>query len=106
MADRVFRANKASKSALYLGDTEAILMGDSRHFVVADERGITLKGPISIVADAMGCRTGALFVGLNDFLNMIPSCIVAPIPKQIPFPPVFGIAGIVACVATCKSLLV
>jgi hypothetical protein len=103
---RVFRVSKTSKSSILLEDDKVSVIGDSRHFIVVDSKGITLKGPLSIVADSMGIRRGGLFVGLNDFLEMIPSTIVTPIPQRIPFPPVFAVADMVRDVAFFTAMLV
>jgi len=91
---RVFKASRDSKAGLKLTEGSAILAGDDRHLIGVDNRGITLKGPISIVADAMNIRRGGLFVGLNDFLNCIPSTMFTPIPQNIPMPPISGLVNI------------
>jgi hypothetical protein len=103
---KVFRASKTARASLFLDESSAVLVGDDRHFVVADDRGVTIKGPISFVTDSMSVRRGALFVGLNDFLEMIPSTIITPIPKQIPFPPVFMLMNIAKDVAFFTAMLV
>jgi hypothetical protein len=91
---KVFAASSNAKAGIELSEDSAALVGDSRHFVIADDRGTTIKGPVSIVADAMSIRRGGLFVGLNDFLHMIPSTIISPIPNQIPMPPMHGIINL------------
>lgn len=103
---RVFRTNPESKASIYLQDEAVSIIGDQRHFVTADNRGVTIKGPVSIIADATGIRTGGLFVGLNDFLQMIPSTMWTPIPKHVPFPPVFALTNIARDVAFFISLLI
>ena len=103
---RVYRSSKTSKAALEMSEDTAVLAGDSRHLVVVDSRGTTIKGPISIIADAMGVRRGALFVGINDFVHMIPSTMMTPIPQQIPFPPVHGLTNLATDVAFFTSLLI
>ena len=103
---KVFRVSKGAAASLWLQEKSAALIGDDRHYVLADEQGITLKGPISIVADSMGIRRGGLWVGLNDFVEMIPSTIMTPIPSRIPFPPIFGLVGLGVTVAFFTSMLV
>lgn len=108
MADttRTFKASKTSKAGLMLEEGTASLIGDKKHFISVDERGITLRGPISIVAGAESIRRGGLFVGLNDFLETIPSTIVTPFPRLIPFPPAYMLGNIVRDVAYFMSLLI
>ena len=103
---RVIRTAQNSKSSLLLQDTSVSIIGDERHFIVVDDKGITIKGPISFITDATGRRNGALFVGLNDFLETIPQTIVTPHPSKIPFPPVSGLVNMAKDLAFFLSLLV
>lgn len=103
---KVWKATKTSDAGFMTSDTSAIMVGSDDNVVVADANGITLAGPISLVADAASIRRGGLFIGLNDFTDMIPSTIVTPIPKQIPMPPVAGVVGLTKDVAFFMSLLV
>lgn len=103
---RVIRTSQGSKASVLVTDDSVSIIGDSRHFVTCDERGTTIKGPISMVSDAMGRRVGGLFVGVNDFTNIIPSTVVTPIPQLMPFPPVFMLNNIARDIAFFLSLLV
>jgi len=103
---RVVRTANDSKAALLVEDNAVSVIGDKDHFIVCDERGITLKGPISIVADAMGRRSGGLFVEMSDLLSMIPSTIVTPFPQKIPFPPALGVVNMAKDVSFFMALLV
>jgi hypothetical protein len=103
---RVIRTSKTQKAGIFLQDNAVSIVGDSRHFIVVDERGITIKGPVSFISDSMGRRTAGLFTGINDFLEMIPQSIVTPIPSKIPYPPVFAVADIVRDLAFFSALLV
>lgn len=102
---RVFRTSPKAKASLYLQDNSASLIGDSRHFITCDERGVTIKGPVSFISDSMGRRTAGLFVGINDFLEMIPQTIITPIPSKIPFPPIFAVTNLTQDLAFFLSLL-
>ena len=101
---RIIRAG--GQAALEIDESSVAMVANKSNFIVVDDRGITLRGPISIVADAMSIRNAGLFVGLSDFLNMIPSTIVSPIPKQIPFPPIFMMANIMKDVSFFMATLV
>ena len=103
---RVLKASKDSDASLVLSKKSAKLVGNSKNFIAVDDRGVTIKGPISIVADGTGIRKGGLFVEMPDMIQMIPSTIVTPLPKQIPIPPVHGLIGIKSDVAFFLSLLV
>ena len=103
---RVIRTSQGSPASILVQDNSVSIIGDSRHLIVADERGITIKGPISIVADAMGRRSGGLFVEMNDFLQCVPQTIVTPYPSKMPFPPVSGLVGMAKDVSFFLSLLI
>lgn len=103
---RVFRTGKQGKGAVFLEDEAVTIAGDSRHFITVDNRGVTIKGPVSFISDSLGRRTAGLFVGINDFLEMIPQTIITPIPSKIPFPPAFAISNIAKDLAFFLSLLV
>lgn len=103
---RVFRTSSKSPAGVFVQDKSAALFGNHKNFVVADDRGITIKGPISFISDSMGRRTGGLFVGINDFLEMIPQTILTPIPSKIPFPPIFEAVAIAGTVGYFLANLV
>lgn len=103
---KVWRASRTSSAGMFVTETSAALIGTEDNLVVADERGVTISGPISLITDAANLRRGGLFIGLNDFTDMIPSTIVTPIPKQIPFPPISGVVGLSKDVAFFASLLI
>jgi len=103
---KIFRVSSSAPASLWLQEESATLVGDDRHYVMANDQGVTIKGPISLVTDSMGIRKGGLFVGLNDFIEMIPSTMVTPIPSRIPFPPIFAMVGLAATVAFFTALLV
>ena len=86
---RIIRSSPRSSAGLQVGDDKAALIGDRRHFVIVDGQGITLRGPIRVVAMSNDVRKAGLWVGLGEFVEMIPSTIVTPHPAVIPMPPVF-----------------
>lgn len=103
---KIFRTSSKSKASIYIEDDAVSMIGDSRHLVVADSRGITVKGPVSFISDSMGRRTAGLFVGINDFLEMIPQTLFTPIPSKIPFPPIFMMTNLAKDLAFFTALLV
>jgi hypothetical protein len=84
---RIFRATNESPAALSVEENAAYLIGNKSNFIVADDRGVTVSGPVSFVSDSMHRRSSGLFVGMTDFLQMIPSTIVTPIPHRLLMPP-------------------
>lgn len=103
---KVYKATSEGKAGVEVSPTSAALVGDSRHFVVSNDQGTFIKGPISIVAEGTQIRTGGLFVNTPDMANMVPSTIISPIPRHIPMPPTHGFQGIQKDLAFFLSLLV
>jgi hypothetical protein len=103
---KVWKTSRTSSAGFVVTDTEALVVGNENNVIAVNEQGVTIAGPISLVADAANIRRGGLFTGLNDFTDMIPSTIVTPIPKQIPSPPITGLMNIKQDVAYFMSLLV
>lgn len=76
---------------------EAFLVGDQGNFVVASKTGVSIMGKsVTLGTTGENIRQGGLFVGMNDFVRMIPSTIVTPIPPQIPFPPLGMISTVLS----------
>lgn len=103
---RVWKATRTAPAGMVITETSALMIGNENNLIAVDETGVTISGPISLVAEAHNIRRGGLFIGLNDFTDMIPSTIVTPLPKQIPFPPIQGVIGIAKDVAFFTALLV
>lgn len=102
---KVWRATRTSSSGLQVTEDSVALVGDKEHFVLANDTGIYLSGPISLIADAANIRRGGLFTGINDFLDMIPSTILTPNPKNVPFPPIFVVRNLAEDLAYFQSFL-
>ena len=103
---RVFRSSKGSRASLLLDENEAALIGDSRNFVAANNSGVIVRGPVSFISDSSDRRSSGLFIGLPDFMQMIPSTIMTPLPHRIPFPPIFAVAAISKDLAFFMALMV
>lgn len=102
---RVFRVNKDSKSSIHLEDNSVSIVGTDKNFVLCNEMGTVIKGPVSMISGSQQRRTGGLFIGLNDFFEMIPQSIFTPIPSKVPAPPIFAIQGIARDLAFFMSLM-
>ena len=89
---KVWKASRSAPCGIQISEEYSSLVGNSEHFFLADNKGCVIHGPTSIVATAESRRVGGLFVGINDFLHMIPSTIMTPIPQHVPIPPIFALA--------------
>ena len=105
MPAKVFRSTDVSKASLKIEDEAISIIGDSRHFVTADTRGVTVRGPVSMVNDGLDRRRAGIFVEMSDIVRMIPSTIITPLPPTFPSPPTFALINIARDVAFFAALL-
>jgi hypothetical protein len=71
------------------------VIGTPGNFVVASDKGVTLMGKsITMGTTSENVRNGGMFVEMNDFVKMVPTTVVTPMPGQIPFPPLGLITSI------------
>lgn len=90
---KVWRASTQGETGMIVTEKAAMVVGNSKNFLVASAGGIGLVGrSVSFGTTGENIRQGGLFVQMNDFLQMIPSTIVTPQPKLMPFPPMGLIA--------------
>lgn len=91
---RCFAAVKGG-AAIQITEEEVVMRGSKSNFVAVDKNSVYLMGK-SVVLGTTGenVRQGGLFVNMNDFVRMIPSTMVTPIPPQIPTPPLSMMTGI------------
>jgi hypothetical protein len=103
---RAWKATRDSLAGVFIDDQKAILAGSNKNFVVADSKGITIKGPLSLASMSNEQRSGGLFIGQGDFRDMIPATIVTINPRKLPIPPITGIINVVADIAFFAAFLV
>lgn len=86
---KIWTASRTAEGGFMVTPDSVVMAGSKKNFVAADASGVYLGGggSISFNTTAENIRMGGLFVQMNDFLRMIPSTIMTPIPPTIPFPP-------------------
>ncbi len=103
---RIFQASAKSKAGIILGEKEVSIVGSSGNLIVVDDRGVTIKGPISMAVDNSMKRDAGMFIGMPTPLRMIPSTIITPIPPYQPMYPIGGIKNLAMDVAYFMAMLV
>ncbi len=92
---KIWKATNSAKAGMMITDRSAYLIGSPGNFVVADRNGVTIMGKsISFGTTSENIRAGGLFVKMNDFVQMIPTTLVTPMPGQVPFPPLGLVSGL------------
>jgi len=85
---KIWKASRDSEAGFMVTPEYAIMAGAKNAFIAVSKEGTHISGPLSLITTGENIRTAGLFVGMNDFVKMIPSTMVTPIPSQIPVPPV------------------
>lgn len=102
---RIWKAVPDSKAGFMVTPDSVAMAATSSNFIVIDQHGTSIAGPISFMTTSEQIRQGGLFVQMPDFVRMVPSSVVTPIPPQIPFPPIALIAGFALSAAYLAALL-
>lgn len=103
---RAWKATREAEAGVFIDESKAILAGNHKNFVVADSRGITMKGAVSFASMSNEQRSGGLFLGVGEWMDMIPATIVTINPRKLPIPPITGIANVVQDVAFFMLFLI
>ena len=85
---KIWRATKDSEAGFMITPEIAVMAANKNVFIAAAKEGLFLSGPLSIVTMGSQVRRGGLFVEQTEWLKMIPSTMVTPIPQVLPIPPV------------------
>jgi hypothetical protein len=104
---KILRASPKARASIMLKENSISLVGaGGKNLMVLDDRGTTIKGSMSLIAGGPSIRQGGLFVNMPDFLSMIPTTIVTPVPIRVPLPPFEGLASLAKDVAFFTAGLV
>ncbi len=85
---KVWKASRESAAGFMVTPDTAVMAGSPKNFIAINSTGTHISGPVSFITSSDMIRKGGLFVEMNDFIRMVPSTIVTPIPPQIPIPPI------------------
>lgn len=103
---RIWKADRESAAGFMVTPDSVVMAGAKNAFFAASKEGCAISGPLSLISTGEQIRQAGLFVKMNDFVKMMPSTIVTPIPDQIPFPPVALFSSIAKSLPFMMALLV
>lgn len=104
---KIWTATDDAKAGFMVTPSTAFMIGSRTNFLAVDKNGITAMGKsFSFGISSENIRKGGLFLGKNDFVQMIPSTIVTPLPNQIPFPPLGLITSVIKDLPMFLAMLV
>ncbi len=91
---KIWKAVPDTSAGFMVTPDFAAMAGSDKNFITASKEGVQISGSISLITTGEQIRQAGLFVNMNDFVKMIPSTIVTPIPSIFPFPPIRLFASI------------
>lgn len=92
---KIWKCSNDSAAGFMVTPDSVVMAGTSKNFIVIDEHGTNIAGPVSMMTSSDQIRQGGLFTQSPDFLQMIPSTITtAGVNTLKPFPPVALFASI------------
>lgn len=92
---KIWKATKHAPAGLMVDQKFSMLIGNQKNFVVAHNAGVTLMGnSITMGTASENIRKGGFFVEMNDFVKMVPTTLVTPMPQQVPFPPLAIVSSV------------
>lgn len=98
--------SEANSEAGFVAATNVVRMnGNKDNYVMADEKGVTINGPISFVSGSGQVRFGGLWVMNNELMMSLPSTLATPSPVMTINPPIAQLASIMKDSAIMISLL-
>lgn len=80
---KVFKAHPDATAGISVGTAVSRMSGNKDNFVMTDEKGVTISGPISILQDTNQIRIGAIYTMNNAIDLQVPSSLVTPVPVLI-----------------------
>ena len=90
--------------AVIAGNTVRI-HGNQDNFLLADDKGVTINGPMSFPSGSGQMRFGALWTMNSEIALSLPSTMATPTPVMQISPPVGQIANLIKDVAVMTALI-
>lgn len=102
---KIWKATPDSDSGFMVTPENVVMAANDKNYIVVDEHGTNIAGPISFMTTSEQIRQGGLFTQMPDFVKMIPGTMVTPIPQGFPFPPVALIASVALTLPSLLALM-
>lgn len=85
---RVWRVGANASAGIQVNEDSVEITANPKNTIIVADTGVGVVGKsFTLGMGSENIRHAGLFVETGDFAAMIPSTIVTPLPKRIPFPP-------------------
>jgi len=105
MAIKTFKADDAGESGFVAAKNATRMNGNKDNYVMADDKGIWINGPVSFISGSGQIRFGGLWVMNNELSLTLPSTMATPTPVMTINPPIGQLASLIKDSVVMISLL-
>jgi len=105
MGTRTIKSDNDAGSGVVLAKNTVRMHGNEDNYVMADERGVTINGPVSFVSGTDQIRFAGLWTMSNQMRLSLPSTMATPTPVMAINPPISSYTGLMKESAVMISLL-
>jgi hypothetical protein len=95
MGTKVFKSDSEATAGLTVSSKLCRMHSNKENYVLVDDKGITIDGPISIVSGSSQVRYSALWTMNTETLLTLPSTMATPTPVMTINLPVKQIASLI-----------
>jgi len=88
MPTRTIKAEPDGEAGIVTTKNAVRMNGNKDNYVLADERGVTVNGPVSFVAGSSQMRFGGMWTMNSELQMSLPSTIATPTPVMMINPPI------------------
>lgn len=88
MGTRTIKSGADAVAGIVVSSNASRMHGNKDNYVMTDERGTTINGPMSFVSGSDQIRIGGLWTMNNQLLMTLPSTMATPTPVLMINPPI------------------
>ena len=104
MPIKTFKSDPDSPAGIVAASNAVRMNGKDDHYVMVDERGTTVNGPVSFVAGGAQMRYGGLWTQNTELMLSLPSTMATPTPVMTINPPIKQFGNLMKDVAVMAGL--
>jgi hypothetical protein len=105
MPTKTFKSEPDGEAGIVAAKNAVRMNGNKDNYVLADEKGVTINGPVSFVSGSGQIRFGGLWVMNNEMMLTLPSTLATPSPVMTVNPPIKQLGDLMKESAIMISLL-
>ena len=105
MPTKTIKSDATSEAGVVIAKNVVRMHGNKDNYVMTDEKGTTVNGPISFVSGSGQMRFGGLWVMQNEMMLSLPSTMATPTAVMTINPPVAQLANLMGEAVVMMKLL-